>query len=114
MYQLEDANTTESRLEILHEMQLEQKAQYAIRETMEGIVKKLTPDPALMMQVKESRPTQEQDECYEQALGRYLETCNGFDEYNYAMKDLHVFGNLCNSGKSIESIYEAIDHVCKA
>lgn len=67
LHQLQDANTTEARLEVLHEMQLEQKAQFEIRETMEGIVQRLTPNPALMMQVKEAKPNAEQYHCYELA-----------------------------------------------
>merc|ERR1712002_29383 len=50
LHQLRDANATERRLEILHEMNLEQRTQLAIRESMEGVVKRLSPRPLLMMQ----------------------------------------------------------------
>merc|ERR1712168_1580104 len=112
MHQLQDANTTEERMELLHEMQLEQTAQLKIRGTMESIAKQLSPSPALMMHVHETKTSEEQDHCYEQSVVKYLETCTAFSGYDYAMKDLHVFANLCNRGTSFESISQTIEKVC--
>lgn len=112
MHQLQDANTTEERMELLHEMQLEQTAQLKIRGTMESIAKQLSPNPALMMHVHETKTSEEQDHCYEQSVVKYLETCTAFSGYDYAMKDLHVFANLCNRGTSFESISQTIEKVC--
>lgn len=110
-HQLQDANTTQERLEILHEMQAELKAQHAIRSRMEGIVGELTTSPA-MFEFKEHRNEEEQQDCYEQTVQKYMDTCKGFEEFDYNMKDLHVFSNLCNGGKSLHSIMAAIEKMC--
>jgi len=112
-HQLKDANTTEERLELLHEMQAELKAQHMITARVESIVGEVTPNPAQFMQFKTyHRTSDEQHHCYEQAVNKYLQTCKGFEEFDYNMKDVHVFSNLCSTGKSTESILAAIDRVC--
>merc|ERR1712142_1262 len=111
--QLKDANTTEERLQLLHEMQAELKAQSLITARVESIVGQLAPNPAQFMEVETyHRTSEEQQECYEEAVNKYLQTCEGFEEFDYNMKDVHVFGNLCRSGKSMESILAAIENVC--
>jgi len=111
--QLKDANTTEERLQLLHEMEAELKAQTLITARVESIVGELAPNPAQFMEVQTyQRTSEEQHECYEQAVNKYLQTCKGFEEFDYNMKDVHVFGNLCRSGKSMESILAAIERVC--
>merc|ERR1719173_337481 len=111
--QLKDANTTEERLQLLHEMQAELKAQSLITARVESIVGQLAPNPAQFMEVEAyHRTSEEQQECYEEAVNKYLQTCKGFEEFDYNMKDVHVFGNLCRSGKSMESILAAIENVC--
>merc|ERR1712002_1210970 len=111
--QLKDANTTEERLQLLREMLAELKAQSLITARVESIVGQLAPNPAQFMEVKTyHRTSDEQHECYEQAVNKYLQTCKGFEEFDYNMKDVHVFGNLCSSGKSLESILAAIERVC--
>jgi hypothetical protein len=112
MHQLQDANTTEERMQLLHEMQQEQTAHMEIQQTMEDIVKKISPAPASMMYVQETQTTEEQDDCYEQSIVKYLETCKKFEGLDYAMKNLYVFANLCNKGVTIEKISESIEEVC--
>jgi len=111
LHQLEDATTTDARMSILREMQEEQTAQLKIKESMESIVGSLSINPAWMMQVQET--TAADLHCYEQTLTKYLQSCDQFQQHDYAMKDLHVFANLCNKGHSIESINAAIDDVCQ-
>jgi len=110
--QLKDANTTEERLQILHEMQAELKAQSIITSRVESIVGEVTTNPAQFMEFKVERSAEEQHECYEQTVNKYLQTCKGFEEFDYNMKDVHVFSNMCNAGKSLESIMAAIERVC--
>jgi len=112
LHQLQDANTTQERMELLHELQVEQKAHVEIKETFEKIASKLSSNPALMMHVQETETTEEQDHCYDSSVIKYLETCTKFKGMDYAMKDLHVFSNLCNKGVSFDSISETIEEVC--
>jgi len=112
MHQLQDANTTDERMELLYEMQKEQLSQIKIKETMEKIAAKHSPNPALMMTVQETRSTEEQQNCYEQSVVKYLETCTEFKGMDYAMKDLHVFSNICNKGTPFERISNSIEEVC--
>jgi legumain len=114
-HQLEDAKTTQERLEILHEMNAELKAQQAIRERMEDIVGRLSSKVDLLMQYNKDTTTTittEQHECYEQTVQKYFDTCQGFDEFDHNTKHLHVFSNLCTQGKTTESIVKAIEQVC--
>merc|ERR1712141_57135 len=112
LLQLKEANTTLDRLEIVHQLITEQKAHLAIRQTMEDIVSLLSLDPTALFSVKETRKTEEQDFCYESSVDKYLQTCTKYQQYDYAMKDLYVFANLCNRGKPIRQIQEAIQTVC--
>merc|ERR1711909_246 len=115
-HQLKDAQTAQERLEILHEMKAELKAQEAISGRMEGIVSAVSGSAqvGLLMQYQAptTEETEEQQQCYEQAVQKYLDTCKGFQEFDYNMNHVHVFSNLCNQGKSTESIVEAIEQVC--
>merc|ERR1711936_1089137 len=77
-HQLKDAQTPQERLEILHEMKAELKAQEAISGRMEGIVSAVS----------------------------------GSEQFDYNMKHVHVFSNLCNQGKTTKSIVKAIEQVC--
>ena len=45
---------------------------------MQSIAERLSPNPALMMQAQETKTTEEQDHCYEQAVVKYLESCTAF------------------------------------
>merc|ERR1719193_1735791 len=115
-HQLKDAQTPQERLEILHEMKAELKAQEAISGRMESIVSAVSGSSqvGLLMQYQATttEETEQQQQCYEQAVQKYLETCKGFQEFDYNMKHVHVFSNLCNQGKTTESIVEAIEQVC--
>ena len=51
-------------------------------------------------------------ECYERSVQEYLRSCKGYEEFDYQLKDVVVFKNLCNSGRSTENIIEAISNVC--
>jgi len=111
--QLKDAKTTQERIELLHEMQAELKAQTLITARVESIVGQLDSNPAQFMAAKAyERTSDEKHHCYEQSVNKYLQTCKGFEEFDYNMKDVHVFENLCNEGKSMESILGAIESVC--
>lgn len=113
-HQLQDAETAEERLKVLHEMQAELKAQESIRQRMEDIVGSLTSRTAVLMEydVEAMETTDEQHECYEQTVQKYFDTCKGFDEFDHNTKHLHVFSNLCSHGMSKESILGAIENVC--
>jgi legumain len=115
-HQLKDAQTPQERLEILHEMKAELKAQEAISGRMEGIVSAVSTSAQVGLLMKYQAPTtqetEEQQQCYEQAVQKYLDTCKGFQEFDYNMKHVHVFSNLCNQGSSTKSIVEAIEQVC--
>jgi len=114
-YQLEDAKTPEERMEIMKEMMTEEETKLQIRESLEVIASKVTPtNPKLMFLSKTTSPTLEQEDCYEYAVGRYTEKCYHFNEYDYAMKDLYMFSNLCSLGVPNEKIFKAIDEVCAA
>jgi len=111
-YQLKDAKTAEERLELLKKMQIEEETRLEIHESMKAIVGKLVDQPAYFMTPHTTKTTEEQDHCYEQALVKFHETCTQFSEFDHAKRDLHVFANLCNEGKSVESIFGAIEEVC--
>jgi len=111
-YQLQDAKTTEERLRLLKEMQIEEEARQSIHQSMKEIVGKLVDEPALFMTPHRTKTTEEQDDCYENAVVKFHDTCTKFSEFDHAKRDLHVFANLCNEGKSVESIYGAIEDVC--
>jgi len=113
LHQLEDAKTPTERLEIMGEMMNHEQMKLQIRESLETIASKVTSaNPKLMFLPKTMNPTEEQDTCYEYTVARFLEKCYSFDEYDYAMKDLHMFSNLCNQGVTNEKIFNAIDEVC--
>jgi len=114
VYQLEDAKTSEERLELLAKLQVEEEAKFMIHESMKSIVGKLVKDPSLFMTPQKTATTEEQDHCYEQAVIKFDEACSQFSKYDYYKRDLHIFANLCNKGEPIESIYTAIDEVCSA
>jgi len=111
-HQLQDANTTEERMTLLYEMQQEQMAQYKIKETMEKIAGEHSANPALLMLPQEVETSEEQQHCYEQSVVKYLETCKEFEGMDYAMKDLHVFANICNRGTPFEHISKSIEDAC--
>jgi len=112
-YQLRDTNSTEERLQLLYEMQAEQTTQLTIRESIEGIVKRMDSDPVLMLQpTTPAIRSKEIDDCYAESIEKYMTECNVFSEFDYAMKDMHVFENLCAQGNSMLSISEAIKNIC--
>jgi len=114
-YQLEDATTPEERLRVMEEMMVEEQMKVTIRQSLEAIASKVVPsNPKLMFIPATTTPTLEQEYCYEHAIGRYTDKCYRFDEYDYAMKDLHMFANLCSQGVSNEEIFDAIDEACSA
>merc|ERR1719495_2712992 len=90
----------------------EEEMKVKIHQSLVSIAAKFVRKPLLMLRAKSLNPSLEEDECYEQSLIRYEKSCYHFEEYTYAMKDLHMFANLCSRGTLIEKIYRAIDDVC--
>jgi hypothetical protein len=112
MHQLQDANTTAERQSLLFEMLEEQTAQIKIKGTMEKIAGEHSANPALLFKQEEVQTTEEHQHCYEQSVVKYLETCKEFEGMDYAMKDLHIFANICNRGTPFESISKSIENAC--
>jgi len=112
LLQLQGAATTQHRLEILKEMIHEEEMKQRIQQSLISIAGKFVRKPLLMMRPKSLDPSLAEDECYEQCITKYEKSCYHFDEYSYALRDLHMFSNLCHRGVSIQKIHQAIDEVC--
>ena len=69
------------------------------------------PQP-LFQQMRQSKTTLDQDDCYESSVNAYLEICTKYQDYSYFMKDVYVFKNLCTQGKSPAAIRDAVVAVC--
>jgi len=110
--QLEKATSTEERLQLLKEMETEEKTKQAVEDSLKQIAVQLVADPSYMFAASTKETSLLEDYCYEKAVDLFTQTCYHFQEYDYAMKGLHVFANLCNAGVPIEKIQKSIEKVC--
>merc|ERR1719494_74154 len=112
--QLEKATTTEERLDLLKEMEIEEKTKQDIEDSLKQIAVQLVSEPSYMFAATTKETTLLAEHCYESAVDAYTKACYQFQEYDYAMKDLHVFQNPCSAGVPIEYIYKSIEKVCSS
>jgi len=111
--QLEAATTTEERLRLLKEMEFEEKTKQEIESTLKKIAVSLTSQPEYMFAASTKETTLLEDYCYEKSVDTFISKCYKFQDYDYALRDLHMFANLCNAGVSVEDITATIEGVCK-
>jgi len=112
--QLQSEKVPEERIKLLQEMQHEETMKVKIQESLKSIAVRLVADPSYMFEWKTKETTLSEEYCYEVTVDKYGQSCYHFEEYDYAMKDLHVFANLCNEGVKVERILNAIKEVCAA
>jgi len=112
--QLEKQTATEERLKLLKEMEVEEKTKQKIEGSLKQIAVQLVAEPSYMFAAATKETSWSEEYCYEQAVDTFTKKCYQFQEYDYAMKDLHVFANLCNAGVPIENIYKTIAKVCSS
>jgi legumain len=114
LLELQETTTTEGRLRILNKMIQEEKMKQNIQQTLVAISSHIVRKPLIMFRPKSLEPTLAEDLCYEHSVVKFEQSCYHLEEYSYAMKDLHVFANLCSHGATVEKIQQAIDNVCPA
>ena len=110
--ELDDANTTLARSEIVKQLIIEQKSRLAIRKTLERIAGRLGSSEAMVLRTSVLKPDLEVDRCYEASVDEYMGSCIAYRENDYRLKDVHVFENLCRDGHTVESIRKAIQDEC--
>merc|ERR1719494_841338 len=86
--QLEKATTTEERLDLLKEMEVEEKTKQDIEDSLKQIAVQLVSEPSYMFAATTKETTLLAEHCYESAVDAYTKACYQFQEYDYAMKDL--------------------------
>jgi len=113
MRQLEEENTTVARMEIVQQLQVEQRSRLAVRNNLERIVGRMGTSDVLLVRLNDvSGPSVVVDRCYEEAVDEYLGTCTQYAGNDYRLKDLHVFMNLCRDGRTADEIKYAIHLEC--
>ena len=110
--QLPTSNTTESRMDLLQQLEAEQNARVDIEATLERIARRLGSSTDLLLQMKETFPNDVLDDCYETNVELYMHTCTKHRGNDYRLRNMHMFLNLCSDGYGVERISEAIRHVC--
>merc|ERR1712141_213123 len=73
--QLSDSNTTASRLDLLQQIEAEQRARVDIEATLDGIARSLGSSMESLLEMKEIQPNDVIDDCYEASVEFYLHTC---------------------------------------
>jgi len=111
--QLQESNTTSSRLDLLKQLEAEQQARVDIETTLRDIAMELGSSIDSLKEIRDILPSDELDDCYEASVEFYLHTCNSKHRDNdYRLRNMQIFMNLCNSGVTQEKINKAIKNVC--
>merc|ERR1711973_163577 len=69
--QLQESNTTSSRLDLLHQLEAEQQARVDIETTLRDIAMMLGSNMDLLMDMRDIQPNDTLDDCYEASVELY-------------------------------------------
>jgi len=111
--ELDQANTTEVRSDIVSQLLVDQKSRIAIRKTLERIAGRLGSNDVMIQREGGLEASLEVDLCYEGSVDEYMGSCIAYRGNDYRFKDMHVFENLCRDGHALDSIRKAIMDECR-